>query len=138
MKNITISSIDASGVIFSRGVGKERETAEVSWESLYELAGTSGGCGAPDYPHMMPKGPFADLVREAMAMARNLKKRIISVSPHPYNQVRVETVAGEYVGQEMGGDWCVAQHAFPSQAEKEARELTTLYAKRKFQVIRNP
>jgi hypothetical protein len=135
MKCIFIQSVDMSGVIFYRGEGKERETAEVSWESLYELAGTSGGCGAPDYPHMMPKGPFADLAREAMRMARELKKRIISVSPHPYNQVRVETVAGEYVGQEMGVDWACTQHAFPAQAEKEARELAALYAKKKFKVI---
>jgi hypothetical protein len=46
MNRISIQSVDTSGVTFSRGGGKERETAEVSWESLYELAGTSGGCGA--------------------------------------------------------------------------------------------
>lgn len=133
---ITVQSVNISGVILARGEGKEKETVEVAWKAVFELAGTSGGFGGPAYPHMMPKGPFADLAREAMKQARDLKVRVIMVAGHPYNQVRVETVAGEYVGQEMGVDWAHTQHAFPAQAENEAAELAALYAKKKFQVIR--
>ena len=109
---------------------------EVSWKAVFELAGNSGGFGGPTYPSMMPKGPFADLAREAMKQARELKVRVMMVADHPHNQVRVETVAGEYVGQEMGVDWAHTQHAFAGQAENEAAELAALYAKKKFTVIR--
>lgn len=134
--NIEVQSVSQSSVTFARGEGKEKEAVEVSWESVFELAGSSGGFGGPNYPHMMPKGPFADLAREAMKQARELKVRVITVAAHPYNQVRVETVAGEYVGQEMGVDWAHTQHAFAAQAENEAAELAAIYAKKKFTVIR--
>lgn len=133
---ITVQSVTASAVIFARGEGKEKETMEVSWKAVFELAGNSGGFGGPNYSHMMPKGPFADLAREAMKLARELKTRAIMVAGHPYNQVRVETVAGEYVGQEMGVDWAHTQHAFAAQAENEAAELAAIYAKKKITVIR--
>lgn len=133
---ITVQSVNLSGVTFARCEAKEKETVEVAWKAVFELAGAPGGFGGPTYPHMMPKGPFADLARDAMKKARELKVRIIMVASHPYNQVRVETVAGEYVGQEMGIDWSFTQHAFPNQAENEATELVALYEKRKFQVIR--
>lgn len=133
---ITVQSVTASAVIFARGEGKEKETMEVAWKAVFELAGNSSGFGGPNYPQMMPKGPFADLACEAMKLARALKTRVIMVASHPRNQVRVETVAGEYVGQEMGVDWAHTQHAFPGQAENEAAELSALYAKKKFQIIR--
>lgn len=133
---ITVQSVNVSGVTFARGEGKEKETVEVAWNAVFELAGKSDGWGGPSYPHMMPKGPFADLAREAMKLARELKVRVLMVAAHPYNQVRVETVAGEYVGQEMGVDWAHTQHAFPAQAENEAAELSALYGKKKLQIIR--
>ena len=138
MKNetITVQSVSSSAVTFARGEGKEKQTMEVSWKAVFELAGNSGGFGGPTYPSMMPKGPFADLAREAMKQARELKVRVMMVADHPHNQVRVETVAGEYVGQEMGVDWAHTQHAFAGQAENEAAELAALYAKKKFTVIR--
>lgn len=133
---ITAQSASASSVIFARGEGEKKETVELTWKAVFELAGKSNGFGGPNYAHCLPKGPFSDLAREAMKLARELKIRVIMVAAHPYNQVRVETVAGEYVGQEMGIDWAHTQHAFPHQAENEAEELATLYAKKKFQVIR--
>lgn len=133
---IAVQSVNVSGVIFSRGEGEQKQTIEVAWPAIFELAGSSGGFGGPSYPNMMPKGPFADLAREAMKQARELKVRVMMVANHPYNQVRVETVAGEYVGQEMGVDWAHRQHAFPAQAENEAAQLDEIYKKQGFEVIR--
>lgn len=133
---IRIEKATEHGVTFSRGEGDRKESVEVEWTTVFNLAGTSGGFGGPNYPQMMPRGPFADLAIEAMKSAREIKTRILIISKHPHNQVRVETVAGEYVGQEMGVDWAHTQHAFPAQAENEASELRSIYEKKGFRIIR--